>query len=58
MTLLSRTVRGKSQPQSNAKTRGGPSLSEVAAAVETPAFVLDERIILGHLETAARVGER
>jgi carboxynorspermidine decarboxylase len=30
----------------------------VAAAVDTPAFVLDERIILGHLETAARVRER
>jgi carboxynorspermidine decarboxylase len=27
----------------------------VAAAVETPAFVLDERIILKHLETAARL---
>jgi len=30
----------------------------LAAAVETPAFVLDERIILGHLETAARLRER
>jgi carboxynorspermidine decarboxylase len=58
MTLLSRTVRGKNQPPSNSKPHGALSLSQVAAAVETPAFVLDERIIRGHLETAAHLRAR
>ncbi len=56
MTLLSRTVRGAGKPKS--ETEGLASLAEVAAAVETPAFVIDERIILKHIESAGHLRTR
>ena len=58
MTRLSRAARGKDHLPSRAKTPWGLPLSELAAAVDTPAFVFDERIILGQLETAARLRAR
>jgi carboxynorspermidine decarboxylase len=54
MTRLRNPARRAGRPQAGRAF----SLSEVAASVETPAFVIDERVILRALEAAARLRER
>src|SRR5262249_39455918 len=68
MTLLDRTVPGASRRKPSPKSKPGldldldldldPALARMIEGVETPALVLDERIIARQLQAAARLRER